>query len=168
MSSTNETWETVTVLAAEGEIRYQIAPEGYDPDTPFPFQPNGRYPTGAVALTITSAGSVWIGTGKSGLFHYKLPVDTPGLNEAIADFLRYEQVYSRVPILFGLEAIGGRARIANALACTPPANVVRPSDPRYFVHSTSLAAGSQIRRDGAIKSWHVLEQEGNPPQWHKL
>lgn len=168
MPASRSGWETMGVRTPTGQIFYCQAPVGVGPDDACPFQDDGRFPSGATGLAIVPSGSVWIGTSKAGLFHYKCSVDDPGLAENLADFLRYEQSYGRVPVLFGLDTIGGHACVADALAHTPPPCAIRPTDPKYFVHSTSRTAGDQIRQDGAIKSWYVLEQEGNPPSWHNL
>lgn len=168
MRASGDDWEIVTVCAAGEAIRYRQAPAGCGPEDAWPFREDGRYPAGVTGLAVIPNGPVCIGTGRSGLFHYECSASDPCFDEALADFLRYEHSYGRVPILFDLDAAGGCAGVAEALARTPLPNVVRSSDPRYFVHSTSRAAGDQIRQDGAIKSWNFLEQEGRPPCWHKL
>lgn len=55
------------------------------------------------------------------------------------------------------------ALIEQALAETPDEDCVRHADPRWIVHSTTLAAWHGIHHDGLLKSLAFLRQEGKEP-----
>jgi hypothetical protein len=74
----------------------------------------------------------------------------------VADFIRYEHAHGR--------KVRFRPRTFNAtklLQCTPETgNAIRPNDPRFAIHSTTLAAYANILRDGCLKSTTQLRKDG--------
>jgi len=94
------------------------------------------------------------------LFTFILGADTPDLKCRLADFLRYNERHKRNVIISCPEFIELEKFIAQALAETPDESFVRPSDPRWVVHSTTLAAWNDIRQDAMLKSLALLREEG--------
>jgi hypothetical protein len=147
-------------------IRYNRATPGRTPDDPP--DSTGKYPPGATGLVIGEDSTRFVGTSQAGLFYYRHPADDPQVDEVLADFLRYENEQGRVPFLFAPDGFDIEGRAAHAMAMIPPLPLLRPSDPLYLVHSTSRAAGDEIRRDGAVFSYALLCEQGRAPQWHRL
>jgi len=71
-------------------------------------------------------------------------------------------------VLFCAEDLDVGVFVVQALDSTPPAHIVRDTDPEYLVHSTSLEASKSILQDGEIKAFARLLREGRAPDWHKL
>jgi len=94
--------------------------------------------------------------GKSPCGCYRLVVN-PGsadFSERLSDFIAYENAHGRQVMIDapGLD-VGG---------LPGPAAGLRPSDPRYAVHSTLLSSHEKILRDGHLKSPARLAAEGAP------
>lgn len=77
----------------------------------------------------------------------------------LADFLRYETYYGRKVIL-SLPDFDADALVTSALETTIPRSVIRPDDPRWWVHSTPLPNWAKIQACGELRSHASLRREG--------
>ena len=68
--------------------------------------------------------------------------------------------HGRQVILSGPESTDLEALVEQALRNTPSGARVRPGDPRWVVHSTTLGAGESILAEGRVKSLASLRGEG--------
>lgn len=149
-------------------MRYFRAPVGYEPDGTNPFSSDGHYGSDWVGLHLTDEDQSFIGESKTGLFFYRFNRKLSNIECIAADFLRYENEHNRNAIFFVPEDIDMETFVDSALANTPKSHVLRDSDPKYLVHTTSLGAAKEILRDGEVKSLSKLSQEGRDPKWHRL
>ena len=149
--------------------RYLIPPRQCTPDNQNPFSAAGAYEPGFTGLAIIEDGDPFVGLSKTDLFHYKFRRDDPNIEAIVADFLRYENDHGCTPILFFPEDMDIDNFVRHALRTTPPPHVIRDTDPKYLLHSTSLRAGEQILRDQELKSFAVLSRD-HPARldWHGL
>lgn len=143
-------------------MNYYKAPANWTASAPNPFSADGHYGPewscfriDGVNRTINSCGG-----GKAGLFTFSLGADIPGLGSSLADFLRYEWRHKRNVIISCPESFELGTLVERALTETPEEHCVRPTDPRWVVHSTTLAAWRDICRHGMLKSLALLRQEG--------
>lgn len=83
-----------------------------------------------------------------------------GIEESLADFLRYESEHGRHVILIGPADVDLEGLAQQALAHTPTKLVVRPTDPRWFVHSAPTDAWVRIQECGELRSLARLRSEG--------
>jgi len=130
---------------------------------PNPFSADGRYGPEWICfrIDVINRANCCCGGGKNGLFTFILGADTPDFKCRLAYFLRYNQRQKRNVIISCPESIDLDTFIEQALAETPDKNHVRPTDPRWVVHSTTLAAWHDICQDGMLKSLALLREEGN-------
>jgi len=150
-------------------MRYQLVPTHWRPDDHNPLTPDGSYPLGTTAVVVAEDASRFMGSSKSGLFHYRLPRSTPHLQAVLADLVRYEESQGRSLLVSCPDEADPATWVERALAATPPSGVIRPWDPLYLVHATTLECGRQILRDGTVRSLACLVAEGrNPPQQELL
>lgn len=126
-----------------------LAPPDWTPDAPNPFTVDGAYGPAWSCFRLTEAEDDWVRNGRqaSGLYVAAFGRQVPRLSERLADFLRYEAGHGRTVIVAGLDEDFVAAALA--LAARP---AVRPGDPRWLVHSTSLAAWAAIERGGELQS----------------
>jgi len=97
-----------------------------------------------------------MGKDNLGRFFLGLSPDSKRFAYCIADFIRYENAHGR------------KVRIrprnfdpSEALESVPASSgVLRPSDPPFVVHSTTLVAYEKIMQDGQLKSTSRLRNEG--------
>jgi len=143
-------------------MKYYKSPAGWTPVAPNPFSTDGRYGSEWTCFRIDGVNrtNCCCGGGKNGPFTFILGADTPDLKCSLADFLRYNKLHKRNVIISCPESIDLDVFIEQALAETPDEKCVRSSDPRWVVHSTTLAAWSDIRQDGMLKSFALLREEG--------
>lgn len=134
-------------------MHYEIAPAGWSCSDPNPFTEDGGYGEGWSAFCVLAREDDQYLTGKSGEgpFSARFGRRVPHLRQRLADFLRYESAHGRTVIVAFPEDVDPRARVAQALAATPPPHVVRPEDPKIIVHATTVGAWQSIRRDGYLK-----------------
>lgn len=149
-------------------MSYLKSPSNCTPHDPNPFAKDGMWGTGWTGLALVEDGPLFVGTSRSGLFHYGCPLKNQRAAAIVADFIRYENAHGRTPILFSSKEIDVDAWVQHALAATLLPHVLRDTDPEFLVHSTSLDAGRRILRDGQIKSFARLAEQGEQPGWHKL
>lgn len=132
---------------------YLIAPAGWTPDDGNPFSVDGKYVPGCSCIVLRDGDErEWYGTGGSGLFAYYVGAGLPDIRERLADFVRYENVHGRTPIVSLPERFGDGRFIVDALSKVSAANLVRESDRRWVVHSTTESAWRLIQNDGALKA----------------
>lgn len=143
-------------------MNYYKAPADWTPSAPNPFSADGRYGPEWTCFRIDGVNRTICcsGGGKKGIFTFILGADTPWLKCHLADFLRYEKRHNRNVIISCPESINLGALVEQALAETPNEDCVRPTDPRWAVHSTTSAAWHDICRDGMLKSIALLHEEG--------
>lgn len=134
-------------------MHYEIAPAGWSCSDPNPFTEDGGYGEGWSAFCVLAREDDQYLTGKSGEgpFSARFGRRVPHLRQRLADFLRYENAHGRTVIVAFPEDVDPHARVAQALAATPPPHVVRPEDPKIIVHATTVGAWQSIRRDGYLK-----------------
>ncbi len=145
-------------------MRYEVAPERWTYGDPNPFTSDGAYGTEWTCFCVSpdQECELWTGRGTDpdGLFLVSIRPDVEDLDNRLADFLRYENRQGRRVIVSFPEREDADAIISRALAATPPENVVRSTDPKIVVHTTTLDAWESIRRDGMLKSLARLKAEG--------
>lgn len=96
------------------------------------------------------------GRGPRGCFSLTLNPNAEDFAYHVADFIRYENAHGR------------RVRFkprnfdpTGALKSVPDSgSTLRPSDPHFIVHSTTLLAHEKIMADGQLKSTSLLRKEG--------
>ena len=98
----------------------------------------------------------WYGAGRNGLFAFHIWVGLTDVQERVADFVRYENEHGRVPIVALPERLSGRRFVDEALSQVSAAPLVRDSDPRWVVHSTSEGAWRGIQSDEALRALSEL------------
>ena len=145
----------------EHKHEYLIAPPGWTPEADNPFSADGRYGPGCSCIVLRDGDErEWYGAGDKGLFALHVWAGLPGIRERVADFVRYENRHERIPIVAMPERLRGRRFVDEALSQVPVAALVRDSDPRWVVHSTSEAAWRLIQSDGALKALSTLSDRG--------
>jgi len=101
-----------------------------------------------------------MGKGPGGRFFLGLNPEHKNFAYFVADFIRYENAHGR--------KVRFRPRNfdpSEALNSVPDSgSVLRPSDPRYVIHSTTLEAYEKIIQDGQLKSTSQLRKEGKVQQ----
>jgi hypothetical protein len=144
-------------------MRFFKAPGTFTRNDRNPFTGDGTYgPHWSGFLVLDRHDDyAFMGTGEAGLFVYEFCRDVDNLSEIVADFLRYEEQYERNVILSFPSDIDVDAFVVHALAATPQPHVVRETDPKYLVHSTSLSAGRKILAEGELKCLARLSAEGS-------
>ena len=145
------------------DMLYLEAPTGWKPSDPNPFSDEGAYGPVWSCFCIDGVDCRvnFCGGSKTGPFTFRLGADCPGLGRSLADFLRYEAQHGRQVILSCPERMDADALVSQALRDTPQAAIVRPDDPRWVVHSTTIDAWASIQADGCVKSLAALQGEGN-------
>jgi hypothetical protein len=78
----------------------------------------------------------------------------------LADFLKYETDHGRRVIVSFPPDMDADALVRRALEDTPDRSAVRPDDPRWWVHSTSVENWEKIRTCGELRSHERLRREG--------
>jgi hypothetical protein len=143
-------------------MMYLKAPSRWKPSDPNPFSDKGIYGPAWSCFCIEGMDrrANFCGGGKTGPFVFRLGVDCLSLTSSLADFLRYERQHGRQVIVACPESMDVDALVRQALRDTPPPAIVRPADPRWVVHSTTLDAWASIRADGRVKSLATLRREG--------
>ena len=145
-------------------MQYEVAPEGWKHGDPNPFTSDGSYGPEWTCFRVSGDQECELFTGRgphpNGLFVGSFRQDAANLDNRLADFLRYENRQGRRVIVSFPKGEDADAIIARALAVTPPADVVRSTDPKIVVHTTTLDAWNDIRRDGVLKSLARLKAEG--------
>jgi len=96
------------------------------------------------------------GRGPGGCYCLTLNPNAENFVFQVADFIRYENVYGRT-VRFQPRSFDP----SDALQRVPDSgSTLRPGDPRFISHSTTLAAYEKILRDGQLKSTALLRKEG--------
>jgi hypothetical protein len=144
-------------------VDYIVAPDGWDHREPNPFTSDGTYDAGWSCFQILDGpeGTFYSGRGASGLYAAALWSGEPTLADRLADFLRYEAWHARRTIVAGPAGMDVESIVKRALAATPEASVVRRSDPRWAVHSTTRAGWDAIRVCGELRSVAALRDAGH-------
>ncbi len=141
---------------------YFIAPAGWDSTQPNPFTPDSAYDASWVVLLIGGGEkhSPVYGRLDSGLFRCSLDRQTVDITPRVADFVRYGATHGwRVILSFPSDTDGERF-VRRSLEQTPDGPVVRETDPRWVVHSTTLSAWESIEKDSCLKCARCLQSEG--------
>ena len=149
-------------------MRYFRAPKGLTPNDPNPFGANRTYGREWIALSFTPTEDCYYGVTGCELFLIRMSLKWCDPRSVVADFVRYQTSQGLKPVLFLTDEHNSDAFIAAAILSTPPPHVIRDTDPEIQVHSTSLEAGREILRDGAIKSRALLLKEGRNLDWQEL
>jgi len=139
---------------------YMRSPPDWEPSDPNPFSADGRYGSQWTCFRIACAPGCLSGGGRRGPFTIVVPMDCPDLKARLADFLRYESRNGRRVILSCPESVDIDALIREALVETPEGDTVRPTDPKWVVHSTTLEAWDGISTAGSLKSLSLLREDG--------
>ena len=121
-----------------------------------PFTEDGRYDRSWTILTVSKSvqGMLFQQRSKHGCYAVSMNPEYPYFRELFADFLQYETDHNRKVIL------GSDRKLSLRFTTHYRETTVRPSDPRFLVHSTTLAAYEHIRNDGMLKSLARLRAEG--------
>ncbi|MDR2686348.1 MAG: hypothetical protein LBB75_01225 [Oscillospiraceae bacterium] len=98
-----------------------------------------------------------MGKGPRGCFAITLNPNAEDFAYCVADFIRYEQAHGRT-VRFKPRSFDP----SDALNSVPESgSVLRPYDPQFVTHSTTLEAYEKITRDGQLKSTSQLREEGS-------
>jgi hypothetical protein len=135
-------------------LRYQIAPNGWEHTDPNPFSPDGSYGSEWSAFCLLDREDDQFFTGKSGdgPFSACFGRMVDHLEDRLANFLCYENRHGRTVILSFPQDIDIHSYVVQALSSTPKADIVRPEDPAVLVHATTQAAWQSIRGDCELKA----------------
>jgi hypothetical protein len=135
-----------------------VAPKGYAPDNENPFTPDGRYGRSWTILKIDSyfEGVLYQQCTCHGCYEVTISPQYSYFYELIADFIQYESEYNRKILLVAERDINLE------FSTNYKERIIRPSDPRYLIHSTTLARYEKIVADGLLKSPNRLKNEGCP------
>ncbi len=77
----------------------------------------------------------------------------------LADFLKYETDHGRRVIVSFPPDVDADSVVRRAVECTPDRSTVRPDDPLWWVHSTSVENWAKIRGCGELRSHERLRRE---------
>jgi len=143
------------------QVGFRIAPPGWSPDSPNPFTPDGAYDSGWRCFQFIDADDDRRVTGRTegGLLHCTVGRRCDGLQERLADLLRYEFAYGRTVIVACPPDVDARGLVDDALARWPSSQGARADDPRWVVHSTSTANYGAIRACGELRCLSLLGRE---------
>jgi len=100
------------------------------------------------------------GTGDNGLYCFLAGRKVQNLETKLADFLKYENAHGRKVILSFPPDLAADEFVGRALQQVPDATRIRPDDPRWLVHSTSVQAWERIKACGELRSLARLRGEG--------
>lgn len=144
-----------------GEPTYRKAPADWNHKLTNPFTPDGTYGLGWSCFQILDEANDkhYYGRGPNGLFAFCAGRLCPRLQERLADFLRYESEHAREVILAAPAHMELDLFVRQALDDTPVGAVVRPLDPNWVVHSTTLDRWKVIKETGELKSLARLTNE---------
>ena len=112
------------------------------------------------AFLISPNARISSGHTESGVFCHTATELNKLTISRIFDFIVYENEYGRDPAIVCEEIDGLQSIIETGLNELPDANMVRTTDPKWAVHSTSFINGRAILNDGKIKSQKRLLSEG--------
>jgi hypothetical protein len=143
-------------------VTYHIAPPSWTHEDPNPFTADGSYGPGWSCFRIREETDSrgWNGRGTNGLFAYVVGRGWKrNLAADLADFIRYESIYGRQCII-SVPADMGCTFVERALAETPDWSVVRPDDPKWLVHSTTVQGWAAIQACGELRAQARLRREG--------
>lgn len=136
---------------------YHLAPQGWTPERRNPFTENGSYGDAWSCLVVRDDDRrTWYGAVRGGPFTFHIWSDLPDVRQRVADFVRYENVNGRTPIIAVPLRLGGSEFIDAALFDVPESGRVRESDPIWIVNSTTE------------QSWRLIEAEGNLRSFSEL
>jgi hypothetical protein len=143
-------------------MKYLKAPSGWAPEVGNPFSSDGRYGDEWICFRIhpTDDHANCCGGGRKSVYTLCLGRKTANLNQRLSDFLRYGNGLGRNVILSFPENMNVDSFVQESLGNAEANDFVRKDDPKWVVHSTSLEAWSNIRKDGMLKSRSVQEKEG--------
>ena len=143
-------------------MTYFKAPPDWDEKQPNPFTPDGSYGPEWSCFRMLDADDDIIlnGTGDNGLYRFLAGRKVENLETKLADFLRYENAHGRKVIVSFPPDIAADELVNRALASVSNTSTIRPDDPRWIVHSTSLEAWERIRTCGELRSLARLRGEG--------
>lgn len=100
------------------------------------------------------------GTGDTGLYCFLAGRKVQNLETRLADFLRYENAHGRKVILSFPPDFAADELVRRTLEYVPDVTRIRPDDPRWLVHSTSVPAWERIRACGELRSLARLRRGG--------
>ncbi|MEN6305432.1 MAG: hypothetical protein ABFD96_22100 [Armatimonadia bacterium] len=148
---------------ADDPAGWFVAPPDWEPDQPNPFSAVGTYAEGWSCLQLSAADDDVVRNGRepSGLYMATFGRRTQHLRERLGDFLRYETGHGRRVIVALQQDTEAESFIAEALAQTSLSTSVRPHDPRWVVHSTTIEAWTMIERCGELRSAATLAGLGS-------
>ena len=133
-----------------------VAPASYTMDHPNPFTSDGRYDRSWTILTIDESvqGSLFQQRSPHGCYAVSMTPSYPFFSTLFADFIQYEMDHGRDIILVSQKAMNLHFVTHYREAS------VRPSDPRWLIHSTTLESYKKIVADNRLKSPNRLKTEG--------
>lgn len=140
------------------DIPYYVAPPGWDHESENPFTTDGSYSQDWSCYRIVNSGADYMPNRRSvrGLYYILANRTVENLDVRIADFLRYENNHGRKVIISCPEDMDVDGFVQNALQHFPESSIIRPNDPKWLVHSTTLDAWENIRSDGELRSLDYL------------
>ena len=150
-------------MDTDNGLNYILAPPGWHYSKPNPFSGMSFSQdwSGLFFLNRDDA-QFFNGTGSNGLYCVRFGRRTPYLENRVADFLRYECAHARKTIVGPDYPFDIPVFLQRCLAHTPESSMIRETDPRYVVHSTSLQAWQSIQTDLTLRSPLRLREDGIP------
>lgn len=137
-----------------------ILPPGWNDSQPNPASDDGSYKNGFSLLKIDRTINGYImGLSPCGCFSLTLNPAADDFLYRYSDFIQYENTYNRCILIYSEELIIKEAFI-NSLNYNYKDARVREIDPKYAVHSTTLASYEKIIKDDCLKSPVLLAKEG--------
>lgn len=143
-----------------GDVNYVLAPTGWDRTDPNPFTGKPFDPTWSGIFFLKHSDQFLNRTEPNGLYCASFGRKTASLQIRVTDFLRYERAQGRKTIVGTDADFGIDDFLHQSLANTPEPDILRPTDPRYIVHATSLEAWESIQTDRMLKSPVRLREQG--------
>lgn len=127
-----------------------------------PFDPSGVYDRRwTIVQIVPGLESMLLQSRNSkGMYVLSLNPEEPTFAEMLADTLQYETDHGRKVALFTPQPKEEMDRWVDVITSHYRSPIVRPSDPRYLVHSTPLETYALIQQDGMLKSFTRLRREG--------
>jgi len=142
--------------------RVFFAPDGWNFDKPNPFSVDGSYGSNWSALSLDEDLYSRYNVGSRGLGVFSLVVNPEydGWECRLSDFVQYESYYGRSIIVQTSAKYDLRTVLQDTILHDFRENLIRQSDERWIVHSSTKETWELIKKSGCLKSLRRLHDEG--------
>jgi len=138
-------------------MNYKIAPDTWNESDINPFSHDGHYYGWSLVKLDTTINGFIMGRSSCGCYSVTFNPLNSDFNERIIDFVCYETAHERCVLISSPTYDFDKNILQNDLI--QQVNI-RQSDPRWLVHSTTLALYEKIIESGFLKSATTLNKEG--------